>query len=133
MEYWEINRLVSREIPPAHTLSLPDMLCYEALCILKREYETAGLDMPETKRRKQKIKNAYQSYKEAYEAYLENMKGYQANIKRAGGLRNDILKGIGKKADRELLLDACRCIGLMTGDESFWRLCEKSGGYDENR
>ena len=51
---------------------------------------------------------------------------YQENIKRAGGLRSEILKGVqGKEDPLSLLLKAVRCISYMTGDTVIYSQCKE--------
>lgn len=50
----------------------------------------------------------------------EAYRGYQTNIKNAGDLRSQILKGARAGEDPiDLLLKACKCISLMTGEKLF--------------
>lgn len=119
MDYPKINSLASRGIELPKSVSLPDILCYEALIQLKREYDEMGLEIEEARLRKQKIRKAYEKYLEAYRNYLDGMKDYQQNIKRAGELRVRIIK----ESDQAIKLNlALECIGVMTGDTSFTRL-----------
>lgn len=119
MDYPKINSLASRGIKLPKSVSLPDILCYEALIQLKREYDEMGLEIEEARLRKQKIRKAYEKYLEAYRNYLDGMKDYQQNIKRAGELRVRIIKEPDPAVKLNLALE---CIGVMTGDTSFTRL-----------
>lgn len=119
MIYQQINRLVSREMKLPQCLSLPDILCYEALVKLKYEYEVMGLEAKAVKEKKQKVKKAYDQYQSAYHSYLNGMKEYQRNIKRSGRLRIEIIKEHDQTKKLKLALE---CIGAMTGDADFERL-----------
>ena len=119
MDYPKINSLASRGIELPKSVSLPDILCYEALIQLKREYDEMGLEIEEARLRKQKIRKAYEKYLEAYRNYLDGMKDYQQNIKRAGELRVRIIQEPDPAVKLNLALE---CIGVMTGDTSFTRL-----------
>ena len=108
-------------------LSLPDLLCWQGLTNLKRDYE-AGRFPPEVARvLKQKLKKAYQQEKQAYMRYLAGEKLCQDNIKKAEDLRNQIMK-----TDRlgEKLSLALECIGRMTGEAGFERLAMKGVSED---
>lgn len=53
-----------------------------------------------------------------YDRTLRAYKEYQGNIRKAGQLLSDIEK---ENDTAELALKACECIGLMTGNESFYK------------
>ena len=54
--------------------------------------------------------------------YLQGITRQSEAVKRAGELRGDILKGIRQGEDTAgLLIRACECIGLMTGDTAFYK------------
>lgn len=113
MEYQKIMEYA------AHGLALPkDMLCFEALCRLKYEYEATGLDAEKVRLRKQQIRRAHAQYTEAYRGYLAGMQGYQENIRRSEMLQSQIVK---EKDPAKKLALALECIGAMTGDGSFVR------------
>lgn len=68
--------------------------------------------------------NAEQQEREkARQVYAE----HQQNIKRAGTLREEIIKGIQQEEDPlTLLLSAIECISLMTGDTAIYDQCKGS-------
>lgn len=54
-------------------------------------------------------------------------KTYQDNIRAAGQLRTEIIKGCkAGEPDRELLLKAIECIGLMTGEGVIYKVCKQA-------
>ena len=62
-----------------------------------------------------KIQNEYASH---YEAEAQRVyRTYQENIRKAGGLRSELLKGAqAGESCYSLLLKACKCISFMTSD-----------------
>lgn len=60
------------------------------------------------------------------ERYQNGIQEQQDAIKRSGNLRSEILKGIRQGEDTTgLLLKACECISLQTGDKLFYSQAEK--------
>lgn len=70
-----------------------------------------------------KIQNEYASH---YEAEAQRVyRTYQENIRKAGGLRSELLKGAqAGESCYSLLLKACKCISLMTSDSVLYSSME---------
>lgn len=89
----------------------------------KNEPETA------TGRSKQGINSALQreadKRKAERERYREGIAKQQDAIRKSGTLRSEILKGIKQGEDTALLLiKACECISLQTGDSQYYKQAE---------
>lgn len=74
-----------------------------------------------------RLKKMYMTEQVEYTESRNIYKEYQNNIKKAEQLRIELLKGI-KVADDslKLLLKACKCISLMTGDNLFFEQVENN-------
>ena len=61
------------------------------------------------------------------EQYQRANTAYQEAIRNAGTLRSDIIRGIQQGEDpRPLLMIACECIALQTGDSTFFNQAEEN-------
>lgn len=69
----------------------------------------------------------YIQEQEEREKILQVYQEYQSNIKKSEELRAEILSGVKNgEPPADLLLKACKCISLMTGDTLFYNQIERN-------
>lgn len=90
---------------------------FDKLRMLYAEYKYNNLPLETAKYRKNKIYSNYKEALSAYEQHLSVYGSYQDNIRKAGTLLSDIEK---TKNVKDIAVLACKVIGIMIGDESFF-------------
>lgn len=91
---------------------------FDKLRTLYAEYKHAGLPKVEAQRRKSKLYSEYAEAVVVFDNCRATYAEYQDNIRKAGTLLSNIEKSHDTK---EIALTACQVIGIMTGDDSFFK------------
>lgn len=118
MREHEIELAAAGKRDPLKDMSISEECLSIGLKGLYALYFTGRLSREDAAARKKillgKCRNIEQNYDSTLAVYIE----HQDNIRKAGQLLSDIEK---ENDATKLALKACECIGLMAGDESFYK------------
>lgn len=114
----EIELAAAGKRDPLKDMTVSEECLYIGLKGLYSLYFTGKLTREDAAARKKMLLGKCRNIEQHYDRTLEAYRVYQENIRKAGRL----LSEINKETDiKELALKACKCIGAMTGDESFYK------------
>lgn len=117
MREHEIELAAAGKREPVKDMSISEECLSIGLKGIYSLYFTGRLSREDAAVRKKTLVGKCRSIEGHYDRTLEAYKDYQGNIKRAGQLLSDIEK---ETDVTKLALKACKCLGLMTGDQSFY-------------
>lgn len=129
MQIKDLELYACRNKPLPEFLTLPETCLYISLRYLYQSYHKGEISKENAKSEKRKMLGEYERFKMTYDNWLKEFGYHQGNIRRAGTLLSDIEK---TKNVKDIAVLACKVIGIMIGDESFFpRQMKKLGGLNE--